>query len=65
MQNNIVRAFVLVLAIAGFSASSMNSAAATRATQNNEAKTLVLSTGVVASPTPMCPPNQPDGCGIM
>ena len=65
MGNNVIRALVLVLVVAGFSASTMTSAAAKRTAQNHESKTLVLSTGVVASPTPMCPPNQPDGCGIM
>jgi hypothetical protein len=59
MKSTLVRSFVLVLVAAGFSASTMSSAAATK----HVATTAPLS--IVGSPTPMCPLNQPDGCGIL
>jgi hypothetical protein len=63
MESNIVRSAVLVLAVAGFSASSLTSASTRAANTNKDQKAMVVPS-VVASPTPMCPPNQPDGCGI-
>jgi hypothetical protein len=59
MKNTLVRSFVLVLVVAGFSASSIASAAATK----HVAKTAPL--GIFGTPTPFCPLNQKDGCGIM
>ncbi len=59
MKTTLVRSLVLVLAVAGFSASSITSAAANKSV----AKTAPL--GIVNSPTPMCPLNQKDGCGIL
>jgi hypothetical protein len=58
MKSTLVRSFVLVLAVAGFSASSISSAAATK----NVAKAAPL--GIVSNPTPMCPFNDKNGCGI-
>ena len=58
MKSTLVRSLVLVLAVAGFSASSISSAAAPK----NVAKTAPL--GIVSTPTPMCPLNQKDGCGV-
>jgi hypothetical protein len=58
MKNTLVRSFVLVLVVAGFSASSIASAAAPK----HIAKPAPL--GLLSSPTPMCPLNQKDGCGL-
>lgn len=52
MKNLAIRTFVVALAVAGFSASSMYSATTARA---NEAKTVVSHPGVVSTPTPLCP----------
>ncbi len=59
MKSTLVRSFVLVLVAAGFSASSISAAAATK----HVAKSAPLS--IVGSPTPMCPFGDPNGCGIM
>ena len=58
MKNTLVRSFVLVLAVAGFTASSISSAA----TPKNVAKVAPL--GIVNTPTPMCRLNDKNGCGI-
>lgn len=52
MKNLAIRTFVVALAVAGFSASSMYSASTARATQ---AKVAVAHPGVVSSPAPVCP----------
>ena len=53
MKNFAIRTFVVALAVAGFSASSMYSASTARA--HNVAKTVVSHPGVVRTPMPMCP----------
>ena len=58
MKNSIVRLSVLALVAAGFTASSISASAAKKTTK----KTPVL--GMVMTPTPMCPFNDPNGCGI-
>ena len=55
-MKNIVRAFVITLAITGFAAASHVSAAQT----NSEKVTLSKNS---AFPVPMCPPDDPTGCG--
>ncbi|HEV2710492.1 MAG TPA: hypothetical protein VGU67_09795 [Edaphobacter sp.] len=54
-MKNIVRAFVVVLALTGAAASTQTSSASS--------KTIVAAT-VSASPTPVCPPNAPNACGM-
>ena len=60
MKNFAIRTFVVALAVAGFSASSMYSASTARA---NETKVAVSHPGIVGSPTPMCMPGK-TSCGI-
>jgi len=60
MKNLAIRTFVVALAVAGFSASSMYSASIAR--NNSEAKTLVAHPGVVRTPTPLCAPGST--CGM-
>lgn len=52
MKTIAIRTFVVALAVAGFSASSVYSASTARATQ---AKVVVATPGVVSTPAPMCP----------
>jgi hypothetical protein len=59
MKNIAIRTFVVALAVAGFSASSMYSASIAR---NNEAKVVVAHPGVVMTPTPLCAPGST--CGL-
>ena len=59
MKNLAIRTFVVALAVAGFSASSMYSASTAR---NNEAKVLVAHPGVVHTPSPQCNPGST--CGL-
>jgi len=59
MKNLAIRTFVVALAVAGFSASSMYSASIAR---NNQAKVLVAHPGVVHTPTTMCSPGST--CGL-
>ncbi len=59
MKTIAIRTFVVALAVAGFSASSMYSASTAR---TNEAKVMVAHPGMVSSPTPMCSPGH--ACGI-
>ena len=54
-MQNIIRAFVVVLALTG--------AAATTQTSSASSKTIVASK-TSAAPTPMCPPNAPNACNI-
>ena len=60
MKNLAIRTFVVALAVAGFSASSMYSA--TTASRISDAKTLVAAPGVVHTPSPQCNPGS--ACGI-
>ena len=60
MKNLAIRTFVVALAVAGFSASSMYSASIARA--KSEAKVVVAHPGVVATPTPLCAPGR--ACGL-
>ena len=63
MKNIAIRSFVLALAITGIGATMVTSSA--KAANRSEAKNSIqVKTGVVASPTPMCPPNDPNCCGI-
>ncbi len=55
MKNNIVRAFIVVLALAGFSATTVSAHTASKAKQ--------LSTTTQDS-APMCVPSDPSHCGI-
>jgi hypothetical protein len=59
MKNLAIRTFVVALAVAGFSASSMYSVSTARA---NEAKVLVAAPGAVSTPAPMCRPGST--CGL-
>jgi hypothetical protein len=59
MKNFAIRTFVLVLAVAGFSASSMYSASTARA---NQAKVEIAHPGVVSTPATMCSPGKT--CGL-
>lgn len=52
----IVRAFVVVLALTGVAASTQIASAS--------AKTKVTVSKTSAIPVPMCPPDDPDACGI-
>ncbi len=55
-MKNIVRAFVVVLALTGAAASTQITSASTLAT--------VSAAKTSAMPVPMCPPDDPDACGI-
>ena len=59
MKTIAIRTFVIALAVAGFSASSVYSASTARA---NQAKVVVATPGVVNSPTTMCSPGST--CGL-
>jgi hypothetical protein len=59
MKNIAIRTFVVALAVAGFSASSMYSASTARA---NGSKVAVAHVGMVSTPTPVCSPGR--ACGI-
>ncbi|MGA8940733.1 MAG: hypothetical protein WB439_16340 [Acidobacteriaceae bacterium] len=61
MKTLAIRTFVIALAVAGFSASSMYSASASRA---NEANVVVTHPGVVTTPVPMCAPGGGRTCGL-
>lgn len=54
-MKNIVRAFVVVLALTGSAATTQTSSASSKAT-------IVAKTS--ALPIPMCPPNSPTACNI-
>jgi hypothetical protein len=55
-MKNIVRAFVVVLALTGAAASSQIS--------SSSAKTMIVASKTSAMPTPTCPPDSPNGCNI-
>jgi hypothetical protein len=59
MKNLAIRTFVVALAVAGFSASSMYSATTAR---NNQAKVVVAHPGMVSTPAPVCSPGKT--CGL-
>lgn len=54
-MKNIVRAFVVVLALTGAAATTQTSSASSKAT---------ITAKVSAAPTPMCPLNDPNSCNI-
>ncbi len=54
-MKNIVRAFVVVLALTGAAASTQTSSASSSS---------IITAKVSASPTPVCPPNAPNACGM-
>jgi hypothetical protein len=56
MKATLVRASVLLLALTGFGASRMASAAS----HGNTVQAMTDPSG----PLPVCPPNDPNGCGI-
>jgi hypothetical protein len=56
-MKNIVRAFVIALAITGFAAASHVSAAA------QTSPNTVTASKASAFPIPVCPPDDPTGCG--
>jgi hypothetical protein len=61
MKHFAIRTFVLVLAVAGFSASSVFSVSAASQAKTSR-PTIVLAGG---GPAPLCPPNGSQGlCGI-
>jgi hypothetical protein len=63
MKNFAIRSFVLVLVLTGMGATMVTSSA--KAANTSVAKSSIqVQTNVVATPTPMCPPNDPKGCGI-
>jgi hypothetical protein len=53
----IVRSLVIALAVTG--------AIATTSANGSTAKATVVASKTSAMPVPRCPPNDPDGCGIM
>ncbi len=59
MKSLAIRTFVVALAVAGFSASSMYSASTARA---NQAKVVVAHPSVVNTPSTMCSPGST--CGL-
>ncbi len=56
-MKNIVRAFVVVLALSGAVASTQLSSASTR-------NTTVVAAKTSAMPMPTCPPDDPNACGM-
>jgi hypothetical protein len=54
-MKNIIRAFVVVLALTGAAASTQIASAS---------QTKVIAAKTSAMPTPMCMPDDPDACGI-
>ena len=54
MKTNLIRAFVVALAFAGFSASSVSAKTATT----------VSTKTVNVTPTPLCAPSDPTHCGM-
>jgi len=56
MKNNIVRAFVVTLALAGFGATTVSAHTAAKAKQ--------LSTTTQDQPFPSCAPSDPTACGL-
>jgi hypothetical protein len=56
MKNNFVRAFVVVLALAGFSATTVSAHSAAKAKQ--------LSSTTQDTPIPTCAPSDPTACGL-
>lgn len=54
-MQNIIRAFVIVLVLTGAAASTQTSSASSKT---------VITAKVSASPIPVCPPNDPNGCGM-
>jgi hypothetical protein len=63
MKNLAIRSFVLVLAITGMGA-TMVTASAKAANTSVSKNSVQANSGVVCTPTPLCPPNDPNGCGI-
>jgi hypothetical protein len=57
-MKNIVRAFVVVLALTGAAASSQITSS------NNNASSTVVVSKTSALPVPMCPLNDPNACNI-
>lgn len=55
-MKNVIRAFVVVLALTGAVASTQAS--------SNSVQTKVSAAKVSAIPTPWCPPDDPNACGI-
>lgn len=55
MSTFLVRSFVLVLALSGFGATTSVSTTGTSS---------AVSADIVASPTPLCPPNSGQTCGM-
>jgi hypothetical protein len=53
----IVRLFVIALAVTG--------AIATTSANGSTSKATVVASKTSAMPVPRCPPNDPNGCGIM
>jgi len=58
IMKNIVRAFVVVLALTGAAASSQITSS------NNNASSTVVVSKTSALPVPMCPLNDPNACNI-
>jgi hypothetical protein len=56
VKNNLVRAFVVVLALAGFSATTVSAHSAAKAKQ--------LSSTTQDQPIPTCAPSDPTYCGL-
>jgi len=56
MKNNIVRAFVMTLAIAGFGATTVSAHSASKAK--------LSATNKIVDPAPLCAPSDPSYCGL-
>ena len=56
-MKNVVRAFVVALALTGFAASTQISSAAKTSSKVTIAKTSAV-------PIPVCPPDDPNACGM-
>jgi len=63
MKNIAMRSLVIALALVGFGATSMKSSAKTPNATVTKSNVLVPM-NIVATPTPMCPPSDPNGCGV-
>jgi hypothetical protein len=65
MKSTLVRSFVLVLAVAGFTATSFSSPKTMGvASVNGAPKTVAASVSIVGTPTPLCLPNDKTYCGM-
>jgi len=65
MKNTLVRCFVLVLAVAGFTATSFSSPKTVGvASVDGTAAKVMAPVSIVGSPTPLCLPSDKTYCGM-